>query len=162
MKNINGRMLSNLFLLTLEINFLILLVVVGCSMHGGSDNYIFIESQGIRSITMFEVKDLSKDLVEVMNDEQESVLGGYTQAELNRASEGLRISTPAPAPYIVPILPSSSPSLDTALRSTTLLIGDNQGNTTSFGPGGFSFRSPAGNGVSFGPGGFGGSVGFRF
>ncbi len=111
---------------------------------------------------MFEIKDLSKNLIEVTNDEQDSVLGGYTQAELNRASEGLRISTPAPVPYVVPVFPPSSPSLDTALRSTTLLIGDRQGNTTSFGPGGFSFTSPSGTGVSFGPGGFGGSVGFKF
>lgn len=111
---------------------------------------------------MFEIKDLSKNLTDVMNDEQESIVGGYTQAELNRASEGLRISTPAPTPYILPILPPSSPTLGDALRNTTVVFGDTQGNKGSVGPGGFSFTNSSGTGVNFGPGGFGGSIGFKF
>jgi hypothetical protein len=114
---------------------------------------------------MFRIEDLSKNLIEVMDDELVSIVGGYTQAELNRISGQINSSippAPTPTPYILPILPSSSPTFGDALRSTTIVFGDSSGNTGSFGPGGFSFRNPSGTGVSFGPGGFGGSVGFKF
>jgi hypothetical protein len=122
-----------------------------------------------RKSIMFEVKDLSKELIEVLDDELELVCGGgyaseefeQTRQELKRKALGLSISTAAPKPYIVPVGPDSVPP-EYVPQVWGFEQRDDAGYTIKATPGQISVKNASGSGFDAANGYVSGTVRFSF
>jgi hypothetical protein len=99
---------------------------------------------------MIQLNDLSKELTEVPNDELGSIHGGGAFGQnLPQLSKQDRF-TVYNTPLIVPMLPSSSPSIQAAISNVGFKAGDGKGNVIEVGRGFVSWENHGtGLGVSW-------------